>query len=95
MSISTVKSSLDNIAQEIRTERQAVVTSVARINTSLGNINAIPTKYASDISEIQAYVGTDPFEALSKDELAKMTTEFTALKSAVTSAVNALSTLEF
>ena len=95
MSISTVKSGLDSIAETIRTERQAAEKAKERLSTALNNINSLPTVYADDIAEINAYAGSDPFEALSQDELAKMTTEFQALKAVLQSAVTALGSLSF
>jgi hypothetical protein len=41
---------------------------------------AIPTDFASVISAVQAFGTTDPYEAAVKAKLAKLTTEFNALK---------------
>ena len=91
MSISTVKAGLDDIAQSIRTEKQAMTNAKARISTGRNNLIALATVHAEIITEIQTYVGTDAFEALSKDELAKLTTEFIALRDGAAAAETALS----
>jgi hypothetical protein len=79
MSYSTVKAGLDDIATAIRTERQAVINANQRIIDAKSNLQLLPTTHTDTITEIQGYAGTDPFEALSKDELAKLTTEFQEL----------------
>ena len=76
---SEVKAALDDIAQSIRTERQAMKNAKERIATGQGNLNLIPTTFADALATINAYNPTGDFESLSKDELAKMTTEFLAL----------------
>ena len=90
MSISTVKAGLDDIANSIRAERQAMKNGKARINTALNNLNAIPTLYAEVIAEIQS-LGNDPSDLLYKDELVKMTAEFIALINSAQTGVTALS----
>ena len=90
---SEVKAALDDIAQSIRTERQAMANAKARIATGQGNLNLIPTTFSDALATINAYTPTGDFESLSKDELAKMTTEFTALVSQAGDAVTALSSI--
>jgi len=79
MSISTVKAGLDDIATAIRTESQAVINADQRKVDAKSNLQVLATVHADTIAEINGYTGADPFEALSKDELAKLTTEFLAL----------------
>jgi len=79
MSISTVKAGLDDIAEAIRVESQAIINSNQRILDAKSNLETLPAVHADTINEVNGYVGADPFEALSKDELAKLTTEFLAL----------------
>ena len=79
MSISTVKAGLDDIATAIRTESQAVINADQRKVDAKSNLQALATVHADTIAEINGYTGADAFEALSKDELAKLTTEFLAL----------------
>ena len=92
---SEVKAGLDDIAQSIRTERQAMANAKARIATGEGNLNLIPTTFSDVLSTINGFSSstTDEFEALCKAELAKMTTEFTALKTDAGTAKTALSTI--
>ena len=49
-------------------------------------MNALPTRFADTISTINGYAPSGAFETLAKDELSKLTSEFQALKEAVTSA---------
>jgi hypothetical protein len=93
MAISNVKAALDDIAQSIRTERQAMANAKARIATGQNNLNALPTTFSEAIAEITAYEGIDAFEALSKDELAKLTDEFIALVGDAGTAVTALESI--
>lgn len=92
---SEVKAGLDDIAQEIRTERQALKTVKARATAALNALNGIPTKYAPLIGEIDAYDGSDAFETLAKAEKAKLAAEFTALKAKAQQASDALSGIDF
>ena len=77
---SEVKAGLDDIAQTIKTERQAFASAKARIQTASGNLGLIPTTFADVIATINAYTPTGAFETLSQDEKAKLQTEFVALK---------------
>ena len=77
---SEVKAALDDIAQSIRTERQAMKSAKARISAGQSNLNALPTVFANAISEINGFTPTGAMETLAQDELSKLTTEFTALK---------------
>ncbi len=78
---SEVKAALNDIAQSIRTERQAMKNAKARIAAGQGNLNALPTVFADAIAEINGFTPTGAMETLAQDELVKLTTEFTALKS--------------
>jgi hypothetical protein len=77
--ISEVKAGLDDIATAIRTERQAVINADQRKVDAKSNLELLATVHAATIAEINGYSGNDPFEALSKDELAKLIAEFQAL----------------
>ena len=90
MSISTVKAGLDDIATAIRTEKQAMTNAKARISNGEDNLNALASIHAESITEINGYEGTDPFEALSKDELSKLIAEFIALRNGASTAKIAL-----
>ena len=60
------------------------------ISTAQGNLNAIPTVFEDALKTINAFNPTGDFESLSQDELAKMTTEFQALKADAALAVTDL-----
>ncbi|TGR83586.1 hypothetical protein EN866_33945 [Mesorhizobium sp. M2D.F.Ca.ET.223.01.1.1] len=62
----------DNRAVMLKAKQNAAAVSAA--------LSAITTDYAAVISTIQAYGTSDAYEAQMKAKLAKMTTEFTALK---------------
>lgn len=91
--VSQVKAGLNDVATEIRQARMEATRckiSIANLNTALGNL---ATKYADVISTINAYTPTNAFETLSKDELAKLTTEFQALRTDIASAQTSLDSL--
>ncbi len=77
---SEVKAALDDISQSIRTERQALKNSKARIATAQGNLNSLPIIFTDAIATINAFTPTGAMETLAQDELAKLTTEFQALR---------------
>lgn len=87
-----VKRGLDDIAQIIKTERQAFANAKARIEAASGNLAAIPTQFADVISEIDGYTGADSAEVLAQDEKAKLAAEFTALRTEIDGLIN---TVEF
>lgn len=89
MAISTWKASLDDIATAIRTETKAFNNSIARVSAALANLNSLATVHADAIAEIQA-LGTDPAEEVAKDELAKLTAEFIALRDSISATVTAI-----
>lgn len=82
MAISTWKAGLDDISSAIRTEKQAYNSAVQRIKDALNNLNNLPTVHSDVVDEINA-LGTDPSEEVAKDELSKLTTEFTNLKALI------------
>ena len=90
-----VQAGLLDISTEIRTERQALVTSKARIATAEANLNAIPTKYADIIATIDAYTPTGPVETERQDLKARLASTFTALKAKATTATNGLAAIDF
>lgn len=79
---SAVKAGLDEIAFAIRTQRTMMEQAKAKAAGASTALDSIPSGYADVIATIQAYASdtTDQFELLSKAELAKLTTEFIALK---------------
>ena len=78
-----VKTGLDSIATTINTERQAFASAKARIQAASGNLALITTTFADVIATIDNYAPDGAFETLAKDEKAKLTTEFVALKAAI------------
>ena len=59
------------------------------------NLNALSTVHAGLISTINAYTPTGAFETAAKDEMAKLTSEFTSLRSKATTATTGLSAIDF
>ena len=86
---SEVKAGLDEIAASIRTNRRRFAQSKAAIVTTRDTLLAIPGEYQGLIDTVNGYVGTDPFEAVSKDELAKLTTEFVTLRDDISALITA------
>lgn len=77
---SEVKVGLDNVAAEIRAKRAEMVEVVAKGTAVSAALASIPTKYADLVATIQAYGTTNAAEAAAKAELAKLSAEYTALK---------------
>ncbi len=77
---SEVKVGLDAVAAII-SEQRAMMTKV-KSNAALASsaLAAVPTDYADVVATIQAYGTANAAEAAAKAELAKLTTEFNALK---------------
>jgi hypothetical protein len=91
--ISEVKAGLDDIAQTIRTERQAMANAKARISAGKNNLAAIPAQHAAVIAQIDAYIPTGAHETLAQDEKAKLAVEFQTLKDAAATAELALGSI--
>ena len=87
---SQVKAGLNDAAQTIRTERQALAQAKARIAAAEANLAAIPTVFADVIQTVNGYGTANAFEAVAKAELAKLFQEFSVLKDAATEAKSAL-----
>lgn len=88
---SEIKTGLDAIAAVISAQRQSmksIKTNAAGVSGELANL---PTAYSDVIGTVQAFASdtTDAFEKNAKAELAKLTTEFTALKSVADAVKNA------
>lgn len=93
--VSQVKAGLDDVAAAIRAERQACIAAKARIAQAAATLAGIPTKYADLIATIDAYTPTGEFEALAKDERAKLGAEFTNLKNKADTATTDLAAIDF
>lgn len=77
---SQVKADLDSISQHISGSRSMLNNAKANLLAARNQLAAIPATYSDTISTIDGYTPTGAFETLSKDEKAKLATEFTALK---------------
>ncbi len=78
--VTEVKVALDDIAKVIVKQRNALDGCVEQGQTVSVTLSGIPAEYADEIATINGYTPTGEFESLSKDELAKLTAEFLALK---------------
>jgi hypothetical protein len=85
---SQVKSGLDAITEVIKEAHAVIAKAQSNTSIAVADLNALPTDYADVLATINAYGTVDAFEALSKAELAKLTTEFMALVTAGTTIVN-------
>lgn len=90
MSISTVKADLDSISQKISGASQLRNTAKSQLLAARNQLASIPAMYAATIAEIDGFTPTGAFETLSKDEKAKLATEFTALKTALEDELTAI-----
>lgn len=88
--ISQVKAGLNEIATKIAQERSRLAQAKTSITAAETALAGMPAQYGTIIADINAATGTDPFVLLSKDESAKLTAEFQALKTTATNAKNAV-----
>ena len=95
MSTSSVKVGLDSASNYISTERAALQAAKARISDAVTNLASIPSLYAAIVTEINGYTPTGTFETLCQDELAKLITEYQALRTAALAAEAALAVIDF
>lgn len=88
---SEIKTGLDAIAAVIAAQRQAMKTIKTNAGTVSGELANLPTAYSDVIATVQGFASntTDAFELNARAELAKLTTEFTALKSVADGVKNA------
>ena len=77
---SEVKSGLDSVSKDIAKNRARLEDCIATAAEVSALLAAIPTTYSEVAAEINAYTPNGAFESLSKDELARLTSEFNALK---------------
>lgn len=78
---SEVKIALSDVAQLIKNAQVDIEKSETRLQNAYNILDAIPTTYSDEMSTIDGYTPTGAFETLAKDEKSKLTTEFQALKS--------------
>lgn len=79
-SYSEVKAGLDEVARIIREQKAVMLKAKSNAGLASAALAGLPTEYADVISTINAYGITNAAEALAKADLAKLTTEFQALK---------------
>jgi hypothetical protein len=79
-SYSEVKAGLDDIAEIIRSQRAVLSKAVSNSQLASDGLAALPTDYADVLATINGYGTSNASEALAKADLAKLTTEFLALK---------------
>lgn len=79
-SYSEVKAGLDAVAEIIRGARSKVLGYKAGASVVSGELSSLATTYADVIATINGYGTSNAAEALAKADLAKLTTEFNALK---------------
>ena len=79
---SQVKSGLDAITEIIKEAHAVIAKAQSNTEGAVASLNAIPTEYADVLATINNYGTENVFEALSKAELAKLTTEFVSLVNA-------------
>ena len=77
---SEVDVGMDDIARILTEERQKMIKAKQAGSSASATLAAIPTVYSDVIATINAYGTTNAYEAAVKAKLAKMTTEFLALK---------------
>jgi hypothetical protein len=80
---SEVKQGLDDIAETIRRASKRYANAKTQIELAATELGQIPVTYADVVAEINTYTPTGAFETLAKDEKAKLTTDFQALKATI------------
>ena len=89
---SDVKAGLNEISAKILSLRQSLIYAKGMISEKETELGKIEGDYADVITTINGYGTSNAFEAVSKAELAKMTTEFITLKDDASLAVADLAT---
>lgn len=77
---SEVDVGMDEIAKILTEQRQVMIKAKLNAGSASTALAAIPTGYADVIATINSYGTTNAYEAAVKAKLAKMVTEFNALK---------------
>ena len=92
---SEVKAGLDDVAQEIRTERKALIDAQARVQAAKNNLSNIPTKYNDLIATINNYTGADEFEVQAQADKTRLQSEFQALETKADNANTDIQSYDF
>ena len=85
-----VNISLDEIEKVINSMRGQGTQAKAALVNANAQLGALATTYAAIITAINAYTPDGALETLQQDRLAKLITEFTALKAEIASGVTDL-----
>ena len=83
MSYTSVSNDNDLIAAGIEDKRVQVVAAMAILNEVNDELGGYATRFAATITEAQGYTPTGAVEEYEQDRLAKSTTEFGTLRTAV------------
>lgn len=83
---SQVIAGLVDIATTIRNARANAAKAKLLMTSIKNELNSLPTTFATVVDQVNSYTPTGAFETNAKDELAKLTSEFQALKTAATTA---------
>lgn len=94
---SEIKAGLDDAANAIRAERNALKSAKQRVTTAKLNLGNIATIHANVVAAIQAFdpATTDPFEQQAIAELNLLIVEFNALQTKAGTAETALALIDF
>lgn len=88
---SQVKDGLRAVAERIAAQHSKVASAKQQLGDVIQELGNLSTEFSDVIAEIQGYpAGGSAFEVLSKDELAKLTSEFQALRTATQAGLAAL-----
>lgn len=79
-SYSEVKAGLAEVATLIRDQKAVMLKAKSNAGLASAALAEVPTKYSDLITTINGYGTSNAAEALAKADLAKLTTEFQALK---------------
>lgn len=85
-----VKAALVGISEMIAGAQSTRVSAKAQLLAARNQLAALPSQFSGIITTINAYTPTGAFETLAKDERAKLTADFTALKSALEAELTAI-----
>jgi hypothetical protein len=86
---SEVKAGLDDIAQDIRTQRAALTAAISQAAVVEAGLHNLAQRYAGVVETVNGYGVDNAFEAVSKAELAALTGEFVELLNRATAAASA------
>jgi hypothetical protein len=86
---SQVKAGLDDIAQAIRAQREALDRVLGGAGSVVASLDQLPGQFADVVSTVNGYGNSDAFEVVSKAELTALTNEFVDLRARAATAAGA------